>query len=94
MPAADVSWSADDKARIVEETLAPGEVVSAVARRHGLTPQQLFAWRRQARQAVVRRADSRNRVFVPAVVEAARAEPGRQRTRCRRKAPRSPRSAA
>ncbi|MBM3559303.1 MAG: transposase [Alphaproteobacteria bacterium] len=33
-------WSADDKARMVEETLVPGAVVSAVARRHGLTPQQ------------------------------------------------------
>jgi transposase len=32
-------WSADDKARIVEETLAPGAVVSEVARRHGPTPQ-------------------------------------------------------
>ncbi len=40
----------DDKARIVEETLEPGAAVSVVARRHGLTPQQLFAWRREARQ--------------------------------------------
>jgi transposase len=38
----------DDKARIVEETSAPGAVVSEVARRHGLTPQQLFGWRRAA----------------------------------------------
>ena len=44
-------WSADDRARIVEETLAPGAVVSEVARRHGLTPQQLFTWRREARNA-------------------------------------------
>lgn len=42
-------WSADDKACIVEETLAPGAVVSEVARRHGLSPQQLFGWRRDAR---------------------------------------------
>ncbi|PSC06053.1 hypothetical protein SLNSH_04380 [Alsobacter soli] len=34
-------WSADDRARILEETLIPGAVVSAVARRHGLTPQQV-----------------------------------------------------
>jgi transposase len=39
-------FSADDKARIIEETLAPGAVVSHVARRYGLTPQQLFTWRR------------------------------------------------
>jgi transposase len=35
-------FSDDYKASIVEETLAPGAVVSDVARRHGLTPQQLF----------------------------------------------------
>ena len=29
-------FSADDKARIIEETLVPGAVVSEVARRHGL----------------------------------------------------------
>ena len=43
-------FSEDYKAGIVEETLVPGAVVSDVARRHGLTPQQLFGWRRQARQ--------------------------------------------
>lgn len=42
------SWSAEQKAQIVAESLS-GESVSAVARRHGLTPQQVFAWRRQAR---------------------------------------------
>lgn len=35
-------WSADDKARIVVESLKPGANVSEVARRHGLSPQQLF----------------------------------------------------
>jgi transposase len=45
-------WSADDKARIVVESLKPGANVSEVARRHGLSPQQLFGWRRQAREAV------------------------------------------
>jgi transposase len=43
-------WSIDERARILEETLAPGSVVSAVARRHGLTPQQVFTWRREARR--------------------------------------------
>lgn len=42
------SWSAEQKERIVAETLSGEESVSAVARRHGLTPQQLFSWRRQA----------------------------------------------
>lgn len=46
-------FSEDFKARIVEETLVTGSVVSEVARRHGLTPQQLFTWRRQARRPAV-----------------------------------------
>ncbi|MDH5255794.1 MAG: transposase [Gammaproteobacteria bacterium] len=43
-------WSPEAKARIVAESLGPGVVVSEVARRHDLVPQQLFAWRHQARQ--------------------------------------------
>src|SRR3979490_1194583 len=42
-------WSREDKARIVVESLASGVSVSEVARRHELSPQQLFAWRREAR---------------------------------------------
>jgi transposase-like protein len=42
-------WSSEDKGRIIEESLANGVSVSEVARRHGLSPQQLFAWRREAR---------------------------------------------
>jgi transposase len=45
-------FSRDIKARIVLESRAPGAVVSEVARRHGLTPQQLFGWRRELRTAV------------------------------------------
>ena len=75
-------WSADDRARILEETLVPGAVVSVVARRHGLTPQQLFTWRREARQAAIAAP-----AFVPAViapepeVEAAAAKPASRRPR-------------
>src|SRR5438105_4448605 len=45
-------WSAEEKARIVEETLAPGARVAEVARRWQLCPQQVFAWRREAREAI------------------------------------------
>jgi transposase len=63
-------FSRDDKARMVEETLVPGAVVSEVARRHGITPQQLFTWRRAARRAATTSADAATpRLFVPAVVE-------------------------
>ena len=58
-------WSIDERARILEETLAPGVSVSAVARRHGLTPQQLFTWRREARKRLEAEAPP---AFVPAVI--------------------------
>jgi transposase len=60
-------FSKDDKARVVEETLVPGAVVSEIARRHGLSPQQVFTWRRQARRLPAPKAD--DPPFVPAVVD-------------------------
>jgi transposase len=60
-------FSEDDKSRIIEETIVPGAVVSEVARRHGLSPQQLFGWRRQARRPAAVGAEAPK--FVPAVVE-------------------------
>jgi transposase len=44
-------WSAEDKERIVSESYSGVDKVSRIARRHGLSPQQLFTWRREARQA-------------------------------------------
>ncbi len=75
-------FSADDKARIIEETLVAGAVVSEVARRHGLSPQQLFGWRRQARQPAVAGTDAAPQ-FVPAVVETALPENTMRRQRKR-----------
>ena len=46
-------WSRDDKMRIIEETLAPGAVVTEIARRHGLSTSLVFTWRRRARLASV-----------------------------------------
>lgn len=60
-------WSVDDKARIVAETLEPDAVVSEVARRHGLRPQQVFAWRRAARTSATS-VQRECAAFVPAVV--------------------------
>jgi transposase len=45
------SWRDEDKARIVGEIATSGDSVCAVARRHGLSPQQLFGWRRQLRES-------------------------------------------
>jgi transposase len=42
-------WSEEDKRRLVAETLGPGETVHGVARRRGVSPSQLFAWRKRFR---------------------------------------------
>jgi len=64
-------WSRDDKMRIIEETLAPGAVVTEIARRHGIATSLVFTWRRRARLATVAVAGPR---FVPVQVAAASAE--------------------
>ena len=72
------AWSAAEKATIVAESYDDGETVCAVARRHGLTPQQLFTWRRLARSAT----SQPEALFVPAVVEAGSEAAASVRPRC------------
>ena len=43
-------WSDEAKARIVGESMAPDAMVSQVARRHGVLPSQIYAWRKAARE--------------------------------------------
>ena len=67
-------WSPEAKARIVAESLAPGVAVSEVARRHDLLPQQVFAWRRQAKQGrLALPAEALS--FVPVIAAAAMPSP-------------------
>jgi len=71
------AWTPEQKARILAESYESGDEVSAVARRHGMTPQQLFGWRRDARRKVARRQDRENGrnadsvTFAPVMVDAA-----------------------
>lgn len=44
------SWPDDEKGRIVMESFGPGARVCDVARRHGMTPQQLSTWRGLAKK--------------------------------------------
>ena len=62
-------FSETEKGRVVEETLSPGAVVSEIARRHGLSPRQVFTWRRAARERLAAHEENAP-PFVPAVVEA------------------------
>ena len=77
-------WPPEEKARIVAESYEAGATVSGVARRHALSPQQLFTWRRAARK-LMEASEPSALLFVPAVVarplEPTAKRPVRQRKR-------------
>lgn len=86
-------WPLEVKASIVAECHAGSESVGAVARRHGLDPSQVYAWRKDLNKQLSRKvlpiAESTPKatatMFVPAVIEpAARTDPAPAR-RVRRK---------
>jgi transposase len=58
------TWSDEERAAILEESYAGFDSVSGVARRHSLSPSQLFAWRRAARLPL-----QGSDLFVPAILE-------------------------
>ncbi|WP_295849135.1 transposase [Tardiphaga sp.] len=82
------TWSDEEKARIVAEIERRGASVSSVARQHGLSPQQLFGWRRRVREADAAASGDDLR-FVPAVVDTApcdTAAPRQPKARAHRRA--------
>lgn len=68
-------WSDEDKGRIVAESFATGANVSAVARRYGLRPQQVYAWRRLARSGTLALPAEEVLGFVPVVATESEAAP-------------------
>lgn len=68
-------WPPEVKVSIVAESYAGAETVCAVARRHGLSPSQLFTWRRELRKQMEAQglalpiAPAPAAMFVPAVIE-------------------------
>lgn len=60
------TWTADAKAQIVAQTWEAGESVCSVARRYGLAPTQVFAWRRDARRRTSAAAEP---MFAAVIVE-------------------------
>jgi transposase len=65
-------WSDEVKGRIVAESYAPGAIVSEVARRHDISPQHLFAWRKAARSGALSLPADGAPPFVPVVMEVRR----------------------
>ena len=57
-------WSEEEKARVVRESLRPGERVGEVARRYGISRWQLSTWRSLARQGKLAVASSAKPVVV------------------------------
>ena len=57
-------WSAEEKARVVRESLRPGERVGEVARRYGVSRWQLSTWRSLARRGKLAGASSAEGVGV------------------------------
>ena len=67
-------WGVEEKLRIVEESYSAPRLTSATARRHGISIQLLFAWRKAYRERQLATG------FVPAMIVAEqpekRSEPG------------------
>ncbi|MFT4161535.1 IS66-like element accessory protein TnpA [Shinella sp.] len=57
-------WSDAEKLRIVEESLSGPRLASATARRHGISNQLLFAWRKAYRAGRLGEIDG----FIPAAI--------------------------
>jgi len=57
-------WPDDEKLRIVEESFSGPRLASATARRHGLSKQLLFGWRKAYREGRLGSVAG----FVPAVI--------------------------
>ena len=60
-------WRDEEKGRIVAEAIAPGAVISDVARRHDLVPQHLWNWIKAAREGRFALPDDGVPAFVPVV---------------------------
>lgn len=86
-------WPPEVKLSIVAESYSGVETVSAVGRRHGLAPSQLFTWRRELRKQmeeqglILPAATDKAPSFVPAIIDPVPADdrpPATRRPRRRR----------
>jgi transposase len=68
-------WREEEKGRIVAESYVPAAVVSEVARRHEISPQHLFAWRKAARDGRLTLPADEGATFVPVMMVTPKARP-------------------
>ena len=62
-------WTDEEKLAIIAESCQDGAVISEVARRHGLRPQQLFTWRNGLRKReAARRLCGGTPAFAPVAI--------------------------
>ena len=76
-------WPPEVKASILAESFSGQETVCSVARRHGMSPSQLFTWRRLQRKQLESQGTSVP-AFVPAVVDVVTVDKLRRPTSGRR----------
>ena len=69
-PQRRVPRSDEEKARIVAETLDPEVCIADVARRHGVHPQQLYTWRRQAKRGELALSVNDGPMFAAVIADA------------------------
>jgi transposase len=71
-------WSREEKLRIVEESYSVPRQASATARRHGISNQLLFAWRKAHREGGLGEGEFCG--FVPAMIVPGQPEKGPEPT--------------
>ncbi len=73
-------WSDEEKQAIIAESCQDGVVISDVARRHGLRPQQLFNWRNEFRKRKTGLVCGGTPAFAPVMIADDRASAARTET--------------
>jgi transposase len=66
-------WPAEEKSRIVEQTLKPGASVAGVALANGVNANQVFTWRQQYRQGLLSQGNAERVKLLPVYVSEAQA---------------------
>jgi transposase len=75
-------WSDEEKLRILEDASMPGARVVAVARRHDVSPSQIYDWRKKFFGSAALSDGGSFAALVVAPDDAAPSWPGRMEVRC------------